>query len=323
MPYVANFTKICRVPVPGRPTRCTRSMSIALTGVRNFPLQILRTFSHTSSWSLSGTPEMRREFLRVYCSKRSCSFFKDSISFSSLTILSFFSFKLLRRTSISDRMSSTIFLCHKFILFWKSLETSSTTGWNIDWNISITDVSLKASVKALTKSFESPMVLDSRLDHTIHIINRQCYSSVAYLVHGGQGGRHWPVVTQPRHLTESKSFKAQKLTYQIWILHASGILDMLALRYFRPGLICGQNRELKDKITERNMLWLSDPRMRTLKHGLNYTVRLWNKHMYILSSVFWTMTSFKWSCYIHSSKISASYDIWLARYRISNLMLTA
>ena len=97
---------VCQSPVDG-PTRCTGSMSIALMGVRNFPLQRVWTFSHTSSWSLSGTHEMHREFLRVYCSKCSCSF--------------------LRRLFLTEYPQRT-FLCHKFNLLCKSLETSSMTG---------------------------------------------------------------------------------------------------------------------------------------------------------------------------------------------------
>ena len=60
-----------------------------------------------------------------------------------------------------------------------------------------------------------------------------------------------------------------------------------------------------------------------LKHGLNYTVRLCSRYMYILWFLFWQIIlPFKGSCCIHSSEISASYDICLVRYRIWNLMLT-
>ena len=47
-----------------------------------------------------------------------------------------------------------------------------------------------------------------------------------------------------------------------------------------------------------------------LKHGLNYTVRLCNKYMFILSCMFWTtLLPCKGSCSIQSSNISSSYDI--------------
>ena len=60
-----------------------------------------------------------------------------------------------------------------------------------------------------------------------------------------------------------------------------------------------------------------------LKHGLNYTVRLYNEYMYMLSCMFWmAVLSCKESCSIQPSKMSSCYDIWLTRYRITNLMLT-
>ena len=82
VPYVANFTSICLGLSPGRPSRWTRSISLTSTGTRHFALHRLRTFAHTSSLLSSGTPEIRREFLRVYCSSRSWSSYNTPISIS-------------------------------------------------------------------------------------------------------------------------------------------------------------------------------------------------------------------------------------------------
>ena len=47
-----------------------------------------------------------------------------------------------------------------------------------------------------------------------------------------------------------------------------------------------------------------------LKHGLNYTIWLCNKYMFILSCMFWmTLLSYIGSCSIQSGKFSSSYDI--------------
>ena len=80
VPYVANLTSICRGFPPGRPSRFTRSISLGSTGIRNFLLHRSRTFAHTSSLFPSGSPEIRREVRRVYCSSRSWSCWTSKVA---------------------------------------------------------------------------------------------------------------------------------------------------------------------------------------------------------------------------------------------------
>ena len=69
-------------------------------------------------------------------------------------------------------------------IYLKSLTILSTIGNSINLNISWTDESLKASVKAFVKSCDSPMVLDKPRDHTIYTVDRTCHPGAARSARG-------------------------------------------------------------------------------------------------------------------------------------------
>ena len=106
--YVVSLIRICRV-LSGSlgPTRCTRSISSTVNGGRSVELTTRSVSCKTSSPSLSGIPEIHREFLLEYCSSSSVLSSRASTCFVRSEICLSFAIIIDRSSATSCLSSST------------------------------------------------------------------------------------------------------------------------------------------------------------------------------------------------------------------------